>query len=134
MKNSTHFITIVWLITMSGCGNENAYIDAQQAILGRWEIIETTYGPITDPAEYEEYHPDSTHIVYNYEEEVFYRSKYWLNDSLLYLQHVYVDQASGDTILVSTLPYRYTFLTHDKLQLELLYPSMNPLSVYKRIE
>jgi hypothetical protein len=134
MKKITLLLTLILILTFHGCNRENLSLNPYKAIIGKWEIIETTFGPVTNPSEYEEYFPDSILLIYNYDEERFYESKYWLNDSLLYIQHTYTDPVTNDTILVSTLPYRYKFLTTNKLQLEFQHPSMNPLSIYKRIK
>jgi|GEM_PF-3506307 len=39
-------------------------------------------------------------------------------DSLLYRRHIYLDEATGDTILVDTQPYQYEFLNYNKLRID----------------
>lgn len=126
------FILFVALTT-TGCEKENIDPDPAKAILGKWEVIEDTFGPVSYPGAYKEYLPDSVLINYNSEGDTTY-SKYWLVDSLLYKSHVYIDQITGDTILVDVQQYKYEFLTYNKLKLVWQVYAINPVHIYKRIK
>lgn len=137
----------ILLLIFCGCEQEESLPivgDPKQAILGKWEVIENTYGPIRYPGSYREFRLDSVLFDYNDENDFSY-SEYWFADSLwvdgslwyagsvLYIKHTYIDQVYGDTILVDIQPYQYDFLNYNKLQLTHLYPFMNPVVVYKRL-
>ncbi|MEQ8552810.1 MAG: hypothetical protein RIC06_11070 [Cyclobacteriaceae bacterium] len=130
--------TIIWLIFLSilaiSCNKEEIDIDAREAILGKWEIIENTFGPISYPGTYEEYKTDSLLFIYNSEDDSFH-GKYWLNDSLLFHHIVWYtyDGVHHDTIEI-TQPFRYEFLSPDKLKLDSYNPALNPITIYKRIK
>ncbi len=109
------FILLVTLIE-AGCEKENIEPNPAKAILGKWEVIEDTFGPVSYPGGHKEFKPDSVLINYNSSGDTTY-SKYWFVDSLLYKSHVYIDQITGDTILVDVQTYKYEFLTSNKLKL-----------------
>lgn len=138
MKNQRMYLLALSMlcITFFGCdSNENLpfVTNPQKAILGRWEVIENTFGPISYPGSYREFRPDS--VLFDYVNEVdFSYSKYWFADSLLYKRHVYIDQVSGDTILVDTQLYKYEFLTYNKLKLDWQVFAQDPVHIYKRIK
>ncbi|MDX9847366.1 MAG: hypothetical protein RBT74_10330 [Tenuifilaceae bacterium] len=135
MKKLTVYL-VAFLVAniISSCDREEPLppvTNPQQAILGKWEIIENTFGPVDNPPGYDEYLPDSIRISYSYTDMVFYHEKYWLSDSLLFRSIVFTSE--GDTIDFQW-PYRFKFINYNKLKLEFLYPSLNPISIYKRLK
>lgn len=107
--------------------------DPKKAILGKWEIIEDSFGPIRYPGYYREYRQDSVLFDYVSEDDTSY-SKYWFVDSILYKSHVYINHSSGDTILVDIQAYRYRFLNYNKLRLDLQAPALNTKLILSRIK
>ena len=138
MKNQGMYLlalSVLYSIFFGCDNNENltSVTYPQKAILGKWEIIENSSGPISYPGAYREFQSDS--VLFDYvDENDFSYSKYWFADSLLYIRHVYIDQVSGDTILVSALPYRFEFIAYNKLKLEFQIFVQIPTHIYKRVK
>lgn len=126
-------VALFLLFIGAGCEKENIEPDPAKAILGKWEVIEDSFGPVSYPGGYKEFKPDSVLINYNSSGDTTY-SKYWFVDSLLYKSHVYIDQITGDTILVDVQTYKYEFLTSNKLKLVWNVYAINPVHIYKRIK
>lgn len=124
------------LLSLCGCNKKETplpAIDPQQVILGKWELIKNTFGSVSGRGSYQEFRKDS--VLLNYvSKDDFSFSKYWIADSLLYIEHTYIDHSSGDTLFVDTQPYQFKFLNHDKLWTYSIYLSMNPSSTFKRIK
>ena len=127
MKAKTILITIILLllplcVVLSGVGCKKSNIDYDadpaKAILGKWKIIENTFGPVNYPEAYSEYRPDSVLIHYNSKDDIIY-SKYWFSDSLLY---------------EGNLPFIFEFLTNDKLRLDNQTPAIVTVVILKRIK
>ena len=132
MKQNLIFsLFLLQLLMTNSCINEDINIDPTKAIIGKWEIVENTYGPVSYPGSYQQYLPDSVLLNYNSEDDITY-SKYWFKDSLLFKQYVYIEQDSQDTILVDIQPYKFEFLEKNKLKLELQQPAMVTLFIYNR--
>ena len=132
------FLFMLTAIILTSCKEDiKAEMNPKIAILGKWEITHLGNGseliPIDNPSAYEEYLPDSILQSYNYEEKTFDKYKFWLNDSLLIKSFTYIDQIDKDTI-VFTLPYKYEFITPNKLKLDFEYPAIFGTSIYKRIK
>ncbi|MCV9388135.1 hypothetical protein [Reichenbachiella ulvae] len=137
MKNSLSIFSLILLLAIASSSCEEdlpTVTDPQQAILGKWEIIENTFGPVTSPSGYDEYLPDSVRISYSYEDETFYYEKYWFEDSLLIRSFEFIDAYDNNDTTVFNLPYRYEFLNYNTLKLELQFPAMNPIHIYQRIK
>ena len=132
-------VSIFLLIGISSCDKEEIKIDPRKAILGKWEITHIGNGdslrPVENPIAYAEYLPDSVLLGYNYEEDRFFYWKYWLTDSLLVQSFVFIDSIDNDTI-VFELPYKYDFISPNKLRLEFLIPTFGgqQISIHKRID
>lgn len=127
------FILLV-VLTEAGCEKDNFDPDPGKAILGKWEVIENSYGPISYPGAYEEYRPDSVLFNYNSENDTNY-SKYWFEDSLLYKSHEYIIIEGYDTTKhIAVEPYKFDFITYNKLQLEFQNPAIVTMFIYKRIK
>lgn len=107
--------------------------DPKQALLGQWEEIEDSFGPVTKPSGYDEYLPDSVRKSYSYVDKIFYYEKYWIQDSLFFRSFKYVDPYDGTTT-VFKWSYQFKFITRNKLQLEFQAAALNRLSIYKRIK
>jgi hypothetical protein len=120
------------MLTCFSCGKEDVKIDPHKAILGKWEIIEDTFGPV-EPYGYVEYLPDSVRIFYSYTDKSFTYEKYWLNDSILFISFVFIDQYDNDTTVFTWL-YQFKFINYNRLQLQSRDPSSNPGSIYQRIK
>lgn len=131
MKNTYFFISL--LIAVFSCtGDEEPYIfDFEQSILGKWELVENTFGAVDRAPGYFQYKKDSVRLFFNYEQAQVYQEKYWLSDSLLYVSFSYMDEF--DTI-VFEIPYKYTFINYNTLKLEMQIPALNPLAIYKRMD
>lgn len=119
-------------ILFNSCSNEEEpkATDPNQAILGRWEEIENSLGSVK-PSGYDEYLPDSIKIFYNYSDGISHREKYWFQDSILIRSFKYMD--SYDTV-VFKLPYKYKFISKDRLRLDFQYPAIVNWYIYKRIK
>lgn len=127
-------ILFLFILTAISCKKEGIEIYPQKAILGKWEITRNSFGPVQAPVEYEEFLPDSVLLIYNYESKTVFKGKYWFADSILYKQHVYVDQVTNDTLLIDLLPYKYHFPDNNTLELDFQYLAMNTRAFYKRIK
>src|SRR5690606_17218027 len=134
MKTMTFLFGVVLFIY--GCSKEELKVtDPRQAILGKWKLIENDFGPISYPNSYDEYLPDSILTGRNTNGDI-YVSKYWMNDSILFVMDTYyIDEGPGfeDTITV-ILPYRYEFLSYNRLQLDFQNPAIVTKIIYKRIK
>ncbi len=118
----------------TGCEEENINPDPDRAILGKWEVIENSLGPVSYPGAYEEYGTDSVLFNYNSENDTNY-SKYWFVDSLLYKSHEYIIIEGYDTTIYADIQsYKFEFLTYNKLQLEFQNPAIVNWVIYKRIK
>lgn len=113
----THLLIIV-LIVLTGCKKEEIMIDPKEAILGKWELSHFGSNPVKEPVGYVEYLSDSLRISYFYNEELPITSKYWLNDSLLFISTAYSIVGEDDTY-TSTWSYKYEFISLNILQLDL---------------
>lgn len=136
MKNKL-FFALTTALLIYGCSKDDASIDPQNDILGKWELTYSGNGenltPIPKNLAYEEYLPDSIMRIYNYEEEQSYNQEYWINDSLLFKKYTYIDTIDKDTIIFSE-PYKYEFLNRNKLRLDFQYPAIETTFIYKRIK
>ncbi len=115
------------------CNEDEPPIDPQQTILGKWKIIENSFGPVSYPGSYTEYRPDSIVFDYVSEADTSY-SKYWFSDSLLFVSHIYIDQITNDTIIVDTQSYKFQFLSYNKLRLDLQQPAIVTKFIYERLK
>ncbi len=124
---------MMFLITFQGCNREETdprVTDPEKAILGRWEVIENSLGPVTDPSQYEEYLPDSVLLIYRYDGEELLHYKYWFSDSILYKGGIFID-TFNDTAVVAE-PYQYKFLSFNKLRMDFQNPAIVNWYIYKR--
>lgn len=128
--------SIVTVFLFASCGKEELKVtNPEQAILGKWEIIENSFGPITYPGSYREFRSDS--ILLNYvNENDFAYSKYWMDDSVLFIKSTYyINEGPGyEDTLVITEPNKYKFLSYNKLMLDLQQPALVTKFIYKRIK
>ncbi|MBX2965934.1 MAG: hypothetical protein KF845_07295 [Cyclobacteriaceae bacterium] len=123
-------LTLSLVFTGFRCGED--HIEPTKSILGRWELVENSFGVVTNPSQYEEYLPDSVLLIYRYNEKTFYQYKYWFNDSLIFKGGIFVD-SFGDTAVVAE-PYKYKFISFNKLRMDFQYPAINTSYIYKRIK
>lgn len=108
------------MICMSCSTDDDAPIDPKSDILGKWEYIANSFGPVSASGTYKQFMQDS--ILYNYNSENdFSYSKYWLN-------------TSNDTLFMGNLSFKIEFLNRNKLQLDILQPAVITRSIYKRID
>lgn len=113
-------LLLVVLICMGCSTDDDAPIDPKSDILGKWEYIANSFGPVSASGTYKQFMQDS--ILYNYNSENdFSYSKYWLN-------------TSNDTLFMGNLPFKIEFLNRNKLQLDILQPAIITRSIYKRID
>lgn len=132
LKPSMFFLLVI--LTGAGCEVENIDPDPDRAILGKWEVIENSLGSVSYPGAYNEYRPDSVLINYNSGGDTTY-SKYWFVDSLLYKSHEYIIIEGYDTSKhIAVEPYKFDFITYNKLQLEFQNPAIVTMFIYKRIK
>ncbi len=131
-------LVYILLFNLCSCHDDHPpglVTDPKQAILGRWEVIENSFGPISYPGSYTEYRQDS--ILFDYvNTNDFTYSKYWMNDSILFTKstyYIYEGPGYEDTLIV-VLPYKYEFLSYNKLRLDLQYPAMVTTFIFKRIK
>jgi len=125
---------LLTMLTGTGCEKETIAPDPVKAILGKWEVIGDSFGPASYPGAYEKYRTDSVLFNYNSENDTNY-SKYWFVDSLLYKSHDYIIIEGYDTTMqVAIEPYKYEFLTYNKLKLVFQYPAIVTTVIYKRIK
>jgi hypothetical protein len=123
------------ILLLCSCNKDEAepqVTDPEQVILGRWELIEDSFGPV-DANGYDEYQTDSIKISYNYDDGVYYNEKYWFEDSLLIRSFTYIDPYNNDTV-VFKWPYRFEFISSNTMKLDFQFPSINTLYIYTRIK
>lgn len=135
MRTIIIFLVVGTLFVFCCCKDniEPKVTDPKQALLGKWEEIENSLGPVNNPSGYDEYLPDSVRKSYSYVDKIFYFEKYWLQDSLLIRSFKYVDP-NDNNVTVFKWPYRYEFLSHDKLKLRFQNPAVINWYIYKRIK
>ncbi|MEQ8927563.1 MAG: hypothetical protein RLO81_17235 [Fulvivirga sp.] len=126
--------TIIWLIYLSiiaiSCNKEEIDIDAREAILGKWEVIEVDGEPY--PADgYTEYLNDSSYRSYDYLTGDFSYGDYYLNDSMLIYYYYTVDIDEIDTI---SIRYYYSFEDQRTLILDIDALAILYRFVYRKIE
>lgn len=134
------FVSIFFLLALfavcSSCDNDEALppvTDPKQAILGRWDLVETMYGPLPEPSHYEEYLPDSVLMIYSYNHDVLEQFKYWMEDSLLYKSGTYWDD-DGEGTFTYVESFVYEFANYNELGLETTIFAMNRYSGYRRVK
>jgi hypothetical protein len=59
LKTFLHLLPFCLVVLGPGCEEEPIDIDPGKAILGKWEVIENTFGTVSYPGAYEEYRADS---------------------------------------------------------------------------
>ena len=92
--------------------------DPKAAIIGKWASTKSDIDmSLLYPNSYVEHQPDSVFISYIYRpDNKFYRSTYWLTDTVLYYKTTYYTN-EGDKLQL-TDSYRYKFLDYNRLQLD----------------
>lgn len=126
-------ITLAVICSIMSCEEDGIKMNPNRAIIGRWEIVEDYFGPVTKPGWYDEYFPDSVCLSYNYKDQAFYPEKYWFTDSLLTRSFVFIDPDFNDTVEIQ-FQYQYKFLSYNKLWLKSVDLGLNPVGIYRRIE
>lgn len=125
-------ITILLCVNCSS-SDDSRPINPEEDIIGKWRVIEDTYGPVNNTSgAYEEFLQDNVLLIYNSKNDFSY-DKYLIKDSILYKGHIYIDNITNDTIFVDALPFKFIFLDYNTLKTTMLYPALNPIQVYKRI-
>lgn len=126
------FSILFCLTIISGCGGKEDPVvtDPEVAILGKWEVIENSLGPVATASQYEEYKADSVLDIYRYAGGELVHYKYWFSDSMLYKGGVFVD-SYNDTIVIKE-PYTFKFLSPDKLRMDFQYPALVNWYIYQR--
>lgn len=130
MKNIILRLSILLLISffVLGCQKEEPLTDPAKIILGKWDLIQTSFSIIEEPYLNKEFFSDSTVLQYKYKtgEQRYFR--YWIDS--LYTEGSY----TVDGELIAT-QFSYTF-SDDNNQLELIIINayvLNYRYVYKRI-
>ena len=113
-------LLLVVLICMGCSADDDALIDPKSDILGKWEYIADSFGPVSASGTYKQFMQDSILYIYNSENDFSY-SKYWLN-------------TSNDTLFIDNRSFKFEFLNRNKLQLDILQPAVITRSIYKRID
>lgn len=133
MKKTYNYLLCLFILL--GCQNDDPLPEVtnpKEAILGKWEPFADASGPVSYEGSYREFRTDS--VVFHYvDENDFAYGNYWFDDSVLYIKDIYIDDQSGDTILVDIQPYEYGFPNYNRLELTHVYPFLNPTTIYKRI-
>lgn len=121
------FILMLFPLVL-GCQKEEPLTDPAKIILGKWDLIQTSFSIIEEPYLNKEFFSDSTVLQYKYKtgEQRYFR--YWIDS--LYTEGSY----TVDGELIAT-QFSYTF-SDDNNQLELIIINayvLNYRYIYKRI-
>ena len=115
--------------------DDEIIVDSENPILGKWELEQKGGWPnnmeyVNNPDRYKEFQEDSICKVFFYDDSLTLDQKYWINDSLLFIDTYLTDTS---TMLII---YEYEFLD-DSLQLYLKYTNILAAFnhfIYKRIK
>jgi len=132
-----YFLCILILFLFFSCDKDKFELDSRKAIIGKWEITHlgnpSNLVLVENPLVYEEYKNDSIIIEYIYKEQRYDTSWYWFEDSLMIKSSGLIIDELGDSVIIN-IPYKYTFLTPDRLQLDMQFPAINNIAIYERID